>query len=176
MSLLNPWVLLGLVVALASSFVAGMSFQDDLHQAALLVQERVMREAYVAKVREYRATAQAVAKELNDETTKRQGDAVAFRDELRRARSSGKALATCEPGGTGFRLTSDFSRLYDSALQIGMPDARDTGRVDAGDTRPDPVEPAEVLAVHGENAEAWAECRAIGRGWQALARRHGWVQ
>lgn len=176
MSLLNPWVLLGIVAALAGAFVSGMSFQDDRHDAALLVQERAMHDAYVGKVREFREIAQTTSKELSDATTRRQADAVSFRDELRRAKASGKPLATCEPGGAGFRLTSDFSRLYDSALQIGMPSARDTGRVDAGDTRPDPVEPAEVLAVHGENAEAWAECRAIGRGWQALARRHGWVQ
>lgn len=176
MSLLNPWVLLGLVVALAGAFVSGMSFQDDRHQAALLEQERVMHEAYVAKIREFRTIAQTTSKELTDATTKRQTDAVAFRDELRRAKASGKALATCEPGGTGFRLTSDFVGLYDRALSIGVPSTGDPGRTDAPAPRPDPVEPADVLANHADNAEAWAECRAIGRGWQALARRHGWVQ
>lgn len=176
MSLLNPWVLLGLVVALAASFAGGMSFQDDRHQAALLVQERSMHAAYVGKVREFRTIAQTTSKELTDATTKRQSDAVAFRDELRRAQASGRKLAECPAGGTGFRLTSDFVGLYDRALSIGMPDARDPGRTDGADPGPDSVAPADVLANTADNAEACAKARSIGRGWQALARRHGWVQ
>lgn len=168
--------LVGMVVA----FFFGMDVQEDRHRAQLLVQERAMHDAYVKQVAAHRAIAQQTAKELHDEATKRQGDAVSFRDELRRARESGKALARCpdpgQPAGTGVRLTGEFSRLYDRALEIGVPRARDPERVDAPAPRPDSIDPADVLANHGENAEAWSECRTALRGWQSLARRYGWVQ
>lgn len=173
---LLPWAGIAVLAAGLAGVFIGMDIQADRHQAALLVQERAMHEAYVAKVAEYRAHAQHVAKELNDETAKRQSDAVAFRAELARAKAGAVQLAVCNPVGTGVRLTGDFIRLYDGALSIGMPGTGDPGRADAPAARPDPVEPADVLAVHADNAEAWAECRSALRGWQALARRYGWVQ
>lgn len=176
MSLLNPWVLLGLATALALSFLSGMRVQSDHAKAQLLVQERAMHEAYVAKVSEQRAIAQGVSKELNDESIKRQSDAVAFRAELARARTGAVQLAVCDQAGTGVRLTREFGRLWDNALEIGVPRPADSGRVDAPAARSDSVEPADVLANHADNAEAWAECRAALRGWQSLARQYGWVK
>lgn len=173
---LLPWAGVAVLVAAIGGMFFGMDIQEDRHKAAVLAQERAMHDAYVRKVGEYRAHAQHVAKELNDETIKRQSDAVAFRAELARAKAGAVQLAVCNPVGTGIRLTGDFIRLYDGALSIGMPSAGDPARADAPAARPDPVEPADVLANHADNAEAWAECRSALRGWQALARRYGWVQ
>lgn len=188
--------LIGLAAALVgmvASFFFGMDVQEDRHQAQLLVQERAMHDAYVKQVAAHRAIAQQTAKELQDEATKRESDAVSFRDELRRARASGKALAVCPTVSTDGgqtpgvdrpaqvrllepRLTGEFARLYDRALEIGVSRPRDPERVDAPAPRPDSIDPADVLANHGENAEAWAECRTALRGWQSLARRYGWAQ
>lgn len=173
---LLPWAIGAVLVAAVSGFFFGMDIQEDRNRAQLLVQERAMHAAYVNKVGEYRAHAQHVSKELNDETTKRQTDAVAFRAELARAKAGAVQLAVCNPAGTGVRLTGDFVGLYDRALDIGIPGAGDPARADASATRPDPVEPADVLANIADNAEAWAECRSSLRGWQALARRYGWVK
>lgn len=177
MSLLNPWALLGIAIALAIAFLSGMRAQSERYKAQLLVQERAMHEAYVRTVREQRARAQAVSQELSHATLKRQSDAVAFRAELARARTGAVQLAVCDPVGTGVRLTRDFSRLYDGALAIGaVPSPGDPGRADAPAPGAGDALPVDVLAVHAENAEAWAECRATLRGWQSLARRNGWVQ
>lgn len=174
---LMPYSAIAVLVAAIAGMFFGMDIQEDRHKAAVLVQERAMHDAYVRKVGEYRSHAQHVAKELNDETTKRQTDAVAFRAKLARAKAGAVQLAVCNPVGTGVRLTGDFVRLFDSALDIGrMPGPADPARADASAARPDPVEPADVLAVHADNAEAWAECRSSLRGWQALARRNGWAQ
>ncbi len=176
MSLL-PWAGVAVLAAALGGFFFGLDVQEDRHQAAVLVQERAMHESYVRKVGEYRAHAQHVAKELNDATTKRQSDAVAFRAELARAKAGAVPLAVCNPVGTGVRLTGDFVGLWDRAYEIGrVPGTGDPARADASAARPDPVEPADVLANHADNAEAWAECRSSLRGWQALARRYGWVQ
>lgn len=177
---MNPWLILAAIGLAAGAFLAGVKVEADHRDAQMLVQERAMHQAYVSQVAEYRAKSQQIAKELNDESTKRQGDAVSFREQLRRARASGKALARCQdpgqPAGAGVRLTGEFVGLYDRALEIGVPRPRDPERVDAPAPRPDSIDPADVLANHGENAEAWAECRSALRGWQALARRYGWAQ
>jgi hypothetical protein len=173
---MNPYLLLAAGVTFVLGVFLGLDIQDDRAKAQLLVQERAMHDAYVRQVAEYRAHAQSVSKELNDATIKRQSDAVAFRAELARAKAGAVQLAECNPAGPGARLTGEFSWLYDSALEIGMPGAGDPGRTDAPAARPGPVDPADVLANHAENAEAWAECRSALRGWQALARRYGWVQ
>lgn len=174
---MTPYLLLAAVVTFVVGLFVGMDIQEDRHKAQLLVQERAMHSAYVRKVGEQRAIAQAVSKELNDEASQRQSDAVAFRLELARARAAAVPLAVCNPAGAGVRLTGDFVGLYDRALDIGrVPRAADPGRADEAPARPDPVDPADVLANHAENAEAWAECRTALRGWQALARQYKWVQ
>jgi hypothetical protein len=173
---LMPFSAIAVLVAAIAGMFFGMDIQEDRNRAQLLVQERAMHAAYVNKVGEYRAHAQHVSKELNDETTKRQTDAVAFRAELARAKAGAVQLAVCNPAGTGVRLTGDFVGLFDRALDIGMPRAGDPARADAPATRPDPVEPADVLANVADNAEAWGECRSSLRGWQTLARRYGWVK
>lgn len=172
----NPWVLLAIAAALVLSFLSGMRAQADRYRAQLLVQHQAMHEAYVKRVAELRAHAQAVSQELSDVSIKRQSDAVAFRAELARARTGAVQLAVCDPVGTGVRLTRDFVGLYDRALTIGVPDAGDPGRADAPSPGAGDADAGAVLAVHAENAEAWAECRATLRGWQSLARRNGWVQ
>lgn len=82
-----------------------------------------------------------------------------------------------EPDIAEPRFTYEFARLYDLANAVGgVPGAGNPGPVDAAATQAGTVGAATVLAVHGENAAAWSECRAQLTGWQALARRHGWVQ
>ena len=174
MSLFNPWVLLGLVVALSASLVGGMSFQDDRHQAALLVQERAMHDAYVRKVAEYRLHAQHVAKELNDETTKRQSDAVAFRTELARAKAGAVQLAVCNPAGTGVRLTGDFGRLFDAGTALGVPSTGSPPATNGAAERSSVFAPEDVLAANAENAEICGELRAQVLGFQKWVRLQGW--
>lgn len=183
-SLFNPWTWIVLALAMlataAGSFYAGIRVESNHRDAQQLVQANAMHDAYVKKVGEYRGTAQQISQELSNEKTKRTNDAVAFRDELRRAQASGKALVRCpkpsDQAGTGARLTGEFGRLFDRAVEIGVPGAGGPGRADAADTGAQDVDPAEVLTVTGDNAEAWAECRAIARGWQTLAKRNGWVK
>ena len=194
MSLLNPWVLLGIAAALVLSFLSGMRVQSDHTKAQLLAQERAMHEAYVGKVKQFRAIAQGVSKDLNDEQSKRYADKLAFDGELRRSRASGKPLAVCPTVSTDSgqstgldkptasvrlpepRLTGEFARLYDAGSSIGVPSTGDSGRTDAPAEGPGVVDPETVLAINAANGEAWAECRATVRGWQSLARRYGWAQ
>ena len=133
-----------------------------------------MHAAYVNKVGEYRAHAQHVSKELNDETTKRQADAVAFRAELARAKAGAVQLAVCNPAGTGVRLTGDFARLFDAGTAIGVPSARSPVSVDDAAEGASVFAPEDVLAANAENAEICGELRAQVLGFQKWVRLQGW--
>lgn len=75
------------------------------------------------------------------------------------------------------RFTGEFARLYDLALSIGrVPGTGDPEPADAAAEGAGTVDAETVLDVHGENAAAWAECRTRLKGWQDLARRHGWAK
>lgn len=91
-----------------------------------------------------------------------------------------RALEPPEPPDGGVpepRFTFEFARLYDLALAIGgLPGTGDPGPADAPADGAGTVDAATVLDVHATNAAAWAQCRSQLRGWQELARRHGWAQ
>lgn len=174
MSLFNPWVLLGIAIALALAFLSGMRAQSDRYKAQLLVQERAMHEAYVRTVREQRARAQVVSQELSDATLKRQSDAVAFRAELARAHAGAVQLASCEPGGTGVRLTGEFARLFDAGTSIGVPDSRRSAPAHDAPERARVFAPEDVLAANAENSEICGELRAQVLGFQQWVRGQGW--
>lgn len=204
--MLNPWIWLcagAAVLALcAGSFIAGIRVESNSRDADLLVQERSHYEAFRQRIAAGRVIAQDISEALNRERVDRQVDAQAFRSELRASRASGRPLATCAPatpaaetamvavaptveGASGEarlrpaepRFTAEFARLWDSAHgAAGLPAPGDPGRVDVAATRAGTVDAETVLAVHGDDADAWRECRAIARGWQALARKHGWVK
>lgn len=204
MSLLpNSYLLIGTAVALVMAFIAGVRFESNSRDALLLVQERAQVEAYKRDIAKYRDAAQAVSKELIDERASREGEAVRFRAQMQASRVSGKPLAACPkqqplaaptspvatlahavgaPGPIALRsdeprFTAEFARLFDLALgSSGLPGAGDPGRADAASPIAGTVDAETVLVVHGENADAWRECRAALRGWQALARQNAWVK
>ncbi|MCC6530925.1 MAG: hypothetical protein IT531_00110 [Burkholderiales bacterium] len=191
---MNPWVLLGILGACVASFLGGVAVESDRRDALLLAQQQAMHEAYVAQAQRSRSIAQDISRGLTDEQIRRQADAVAYREQVRRARAT---LAVCPPAvpvqeapmatvapdvgepvalrGPEPRLTAEFVRLYDLAHGAAVPGAGDTREADGAAARAGTVGPEDVLAVHGDNADAWAECRANLRGWQALARKHGWT-
>ena len=196
------WVGLAGLVASVAAFFWGMQVESDSRDADLLVQERLLHEAYTRGVNKYRGVAQDVSKELSDERSNREDHDVRFRAELQKVRSAATPLATCaQPTLTRStsslvavapavsapivssdrdpepRFTAEFVRLFDLALGApGVPTTGDPWRVDAAASSSGTVDAQTVLAVHGENASAWRECRAALGGWQSLARMNGWAK
>lgn len=194
--LMSPWTWLVAFALFGSGTYTGYRITSNAHEAQLLTQERAMREAYAAKVTEQRNIAQDIAWRLSNEQEQRTADSAQFREQLRRVRAMGRPLALCSPAqpeaptalaavGADVvptarlrhaRFTHEFARLFDRALEVGLPATADTWRADASVESAATVDPETVLAVHAENAESWAECRSRLGGWQALARKQGWVR
>lgn len=195
-----PYAVIAMIVACAASFAAGIWVEGEHRDAQQLAQERAFHDAYKQAAAVSRGIAEQVSKELNDERVARQGDAQAFRAELRDSRATGRALATCPPAAETAtavasvapgvvepvtaalrspepRFTAEFARLFDFALATaGLSGPGDPGPTHADATATGTVDAETVLSVHAENADAWGECGSIVRGWQSIARKHGWVK
>ena len=176
MSLFNPWVLLGIIVALAGAGVLGAKIESDHRDAQLLTQERAYHETYVARVRDLRAAADSVGAQLNKEQAERDIDREHFSQKLLEAINA-KTLGKCEPAATPDAAPVIFVNvgLWNAALAIGSGAGGDPGGADGG-AGPAGFAPLEDAYRNlGENSSRWAACRTQVRGWQALARTNGWV-
>ena len=160
--------LIAVAVLCIGAFMAGIKVEADHRDAQDKAAIQSMHDRYVEEVRRNRGIAQDTAKELLDAKMYRDQNASDYRKALR---ENTRPLMACPPSGPV--LTPDFVRLYDRALQAGVPAPGDPQRADDPAPGTDPV---IALAVHGENAESWAACRDHLKGWQALARRYGWAK
>ena len=88
---------LGAFVLFGSGLMTGIKIESDRNKAAMLELERQIHNEYKQKIEAQRVISQQISQELNDATTAREREAIAFADELRRARETGKPLAVCAP-------------------------------------------------------------------------------
>lgn len=181
MSLFNPWVIIGIIVALAVSFMAGIKVESDHRDAQLLVQERAHHEAFVKRAADLRGNAAAVSAELAKAKAARRADRQSFKQQLSEAtRANMLAQVDCPTPIAGIPAAPPAVRinvgLWDRALTIGRGPGSDPGRTDgaAGGTSFAPL--ADAYDNLAENSERWKECRDQVRGWQDLARRNGWAK
>lgn len=178
MSLLNPWVIIGILIAMAGAFVAGIKVESDHRDAQLLVQERAHHDNYVKRAGELRGNADSVSADLAKAKVARRADRESFKQQLeeaRRANSLVQVECVAGPAGTPPAVGVNVG-LWNGALTIGRGPGGDPGRADgpAGGTGFAPI--ADAFDNLGENAERWSECRRQVTGWQDLARRNGWVK
>lgn len=145
--LTNPWLLLGAVLVVLSSFGAGLkagaTWNEGKHLAALAEQQK-LTDAETAR-------ANKVATIYGESLLTSQDTVSKLRKELSNARGK---LATCTPDG-GVRFTAAFVGLRNSALQAA---ATDTGKpadppAGAGAT------PDDILDQDIENGRRWKACR-----------------
>jgi hypothetical protein len=186
----NPYLIIGAFVLALASGIAGFIGGVDHEQAKLAKGYAAALIAKDAAIEEQRELNGVVSAALGKEFAGRAADAVDFQRRLADARKQPQKLVTAEcPGGhptaTGgtadatnatdprIRFTADFVRLWDDGLSIGATQGERAGRSDAGAAGPGVVEPTDLTANVGQNAERWAKCRSQVRGWQAWACKHG---
>ena len=180
-ALANPWVWLVLIALLAGAFAAGVRVEswhrDSADDAARIAWEK----AYTAQIGRYRDNAAQVAGDLEAERTKRADAERAWKERLKNA----KQLATCTQAGSvspvpisgaSVRLTAEFVGLLNGAWQVGLPAAGNPGGTDGTSPGTDPATPEEVLGNVEDNASLCNGLRRQVNGWQALARKNGWVK
>ena len=178
MSLMNPWVLLGIAVALLGAGVVGARIESDHRDAQLLVQARVMHDQYVRRSAELRANADRVSEQLNREQAERDADREHFSRKLLEAINA-KQLGKCEPapGDKPDAAPTIFvnAGLWNAALLIGSRPGGDPRKPDGEDP---PAGFAPLPDAYRNLAENIALCdryREQVDGWQALAVKNGWV-
>jgi hypothetical protein len=178
MSLFNPWVILGIIIAMGAAAVGGAKIESDHRDAQLLVQEQAFHEAYVRRVGELRANADGVSAQLNKERAARGADQEHFSLKLLEAINA-KQLGKCEAdsGGKPDAAPTIFvnAGLWDAALTIGNAAGSNSGRADGASAGADFAPLEEAYANLGKNSDRWAGCRAQVKGWQGLAVKNGWV-
>lgn len=182
--LMNPWILLALVAALAagarvgSSYEAGQQAKRDVRAAQQAVE----------KMDGYRVANAALAEQLALEQVGREEDRRKLQGEIRaRTRSGGVLTAVCskpspaaapsgavpEPGATRVRCDGDCVRLWNSALAVGLPVAYRGWDADAARSAADSVEGDELIENAADNFEACNVARGIALGWQQWAVKQG---
>lgn len=182
--MLKPWLIGNVLAALICSFFFGRHVATAEYEAALLEQERKAAEQFRAYTKAQEEQSQRISKELSDERRKREGEANAFRDALRRARTAAVPLAVCPPpaalkpdGRPAEPLFStQFVWLWNIATDPGAAAGADPAGVDGAAATAGAVGAEDVLEVHHANAVIARECRAKLNQWQALARANGWAK
>jgi hypothetical protein len=156
------------------AFTAGWQIHSWKTGAEQLKAERASAELLQKTVEGWNA---AVQKITGDRERERQ-IAAADRREFTRSLSHAKPLVECPAvdqaaAAADPRLSPEFVRLWNAALEIGLPDTLRSRRADG--TRPGPgaVEPNAVLANLADNAESCNELRGKLLAWQAWARSIG---
>ena len=177
MNLLNPWVILGIILLCAASFFGGGKVESDHRDAQLLTQEREYHSAFVQRAATLRTNADTVSTQLNKETRLRDADRVEFSNKLLEAINA-KILTKCEAAETpdGEPVVLINVGVWNSALTIGPGPSGDPRGTDGAAIGAGFANAAEAVANLGENATRWSTCRAQVTGWQALARKNGWVK
>lgn len=181
----NPWIWLILIAMLAGAFAAGVRVESWHRDSADKAATEAWHKAYVAQVGVYRTNATQVAADLETERTKRADADRAWKEKLRNAK---QPLATCiqgsEKAGNApsaaavptVLLTPEFVGLLNDAWQVGLPAAGDPGGIDGAGTGSDPATPEDILGNVEDNASVCNGLRKQVKGWQALARKNGWVK
>lgn len=147
MPVLNPWLLLGALLAALALFGSGISVGKDLERAEWLERDRQHQEAMAAETKRADQIAMAYGTALNEANDK----ASTLRRKLDEQRDQ---LAACLPGG-GVRFTGAFVRLHDEALQSGGGDSAQPAGPAAGAG----VAADRVLDTQIENGRRWKACR-----------------
>ena len=147
MPVLNPWLLLGALLAALALFGSGISVGKDLERAEWLEREQqnqAMVDAETARANQIAMTYGAALNTANDKAS-------TLRRKLDEQRDQ---LATCLPGG-GVRFTGAFVRMHDDALQSGgrNPDQP------AGSPAGTGVAADRILDTQIENGRRWKACR-----------------
>lgn len=142
---LNPWLLIGALLATLASFIGGVSVGKDLERADWLERDRQLQ----AQVDAETERANQIALIYGTSLSTSQDTAYQLRRKLNEQRDQ---LASCLPGG-GVRLSGGFVSLFNDALQA---DAGNPGEP-AGAS--DGASPAEVADISIENGHRWKACR-----------------
>lgn len=164
-------------VAAILAFVAGWQVHAWKTDAAQLEAEQAAQETYRATVEGW---ASAVQKITGDRERERQL-AAADRREFSRSLTHANPLVDCpaptaaggQPVAADPRLGPEFVRLWNAALEIGLPDALRAGRADGARRPAATADPAAALANLADNAETCNDLRAKLLAWQAWARSTG---
>lgn len=142
---LNPWLLLGALLAILASFIGGMSAGKKLERAGWLEREQELQ----ALADQETERANQIALIYGTSLSTSQDTAFNLRRKLNEQRDQ---LAACLPGG-GVRFTPAFAGLYNDALQTnaGHP-SQPVGEAAGADA-------TAVLDTHIENGRRWKNCR-----------------
>lgn len=142
---LNPWLLLGALLAILASFIGGMSAGKKLERTTWLEREQELQKLADQET----ARANEIAKLYGTALSTSQDTAFNLRRKLNEQRDQ---LAACLPGG-GVRLSGGFVSLFNDALQTnaGHP-GQPVGEAAGADA-------TAVLDTHIENGRRWKNCR-----------------
>lgn len=144
---LNPWLLLGALLAILASFGAGMNVGTRMaeanHSEALVEQQKLTDQET--------ARANQIALIYGESLNTSQDVAVKLRKELNNARGK---LTSCSPGNV-VRFTGDFVRLHNDALQAGPADTSKPVDSPTGAG----VTADELIDTGIENGRRWKGCR-----------------
>lgn len=149
-NILNPWVILGLVVALALSAASGWRLRGD-HERAKLHAQAI---AYAEEIQRRQAAADILSADLSAEREKRIPKARTIIKEVVRYETIVPAARRCDLDGAW--------RLLHDAAATGEP--ADTARLAAGNAAR--VADAAALETVAENYADCREWRASLIGWQ----------
>ena len=130
--LTNPWVLLGIAIAMAGAFMGGVKVESDHRDAQLLVQEQAYHKTYVERATTLRRNADEVSAKLAKQTLIAKNDRQKFNSDLKEAKREGK-LGRCDAnptdtGGSGLIWVN--AGLWNRALAIGRGAGGDRGGAD----------------------------------------------
>lgn len=142
---LNPWLILGALLAILVSSFGGVIVGKKLERTAWLEREQELQK--LAEQETVRAN--EIAKLYGTSLSTSQDTAFNLRRKLNEQRDQ---LASCIPGG-GVRLSGGFVSLFNDALQADAENPIAPAGEAAGT---DPVELAEVSI---ENGRRWKACR-----------------
>ena len=142
---LNPWLLIGVLLAILASFFGGVTAGKKMERSTWLQAQIELQAAKDAETRR----ANQVAKAYGTALLTSQDTASTLRRKLNEQREQ---LASCLPGG-GVRFTPAFTGLYNDALQTN---ARHPGQPAGEAAGADAV---TVLDTHIENGRRWSACR-----------------
>lgn len=143
---LNPWLILGCLVALSASFIGGVSAGKKWERTGWLEREVELQKQVDAETKRANNIALIYGKSLATS----QDTAFQLRRKLNEQRDQ---LASCLPGG-GVRFTGAFVGMYNAALQAN---AANPGQP-AGEA--DGTGADTVLETHIENGRRWTDCRS----------------
>lgn len=177
-------VLIAFVVGLGSGWFAGSD-----HEVAKLAKTYAKSlEDKDKAIEAQRVTNGKLEQSLQTERDSRAADRITFERRLANVRkqpeklvdvecpAAGNAAGVPQPAAAAVprvRFTADFARLWNDGLAIGATAGERSGWPDGQAAGSGVVDPADLIANLGQNAERWGECRTQVRGWQAWACKHG---